>query len=74
MRIGRGVGVSLVDDIRDAQRLKGAFFVIFGISTGGFLSQTQCDQFAKLGVFWKIWPKKHPICSELGDFCGNLVY
>ena len=24
---------------------------------GGFLSQTQCAQFAKLGVFWKIWPK-----------------
>ena len=46
---GVGVGVSLVYD-----------FVIFGISMGGFLSQTQCAQFAKLGVFWKIWPKKAP--------------
>ena len=23
---------------------------------GGFLSQTQCAKFAKLVVFWKIWP------------------
>ena len=44
------------------------FFVIYGISMDGFLSQTQGGQFAKLGAL------KHPICSELGEFCGNLVY
>ena len=33
---------------------------------GGFLSLTQCTQFAKLGVFWEILPKKHPICHKLG--------
>ena len=44
-------------------------FVIFGISTGGFPFQTQCAKFANLDAFWKIWSKKHPICSK---FCGFL--
>ena len=52
--MGEGEGISLVDMYGDAQWPKGALFVILGISMGGFLSQTQCAQFAKLGVFWKI--------------------
>ena len=66
-------GYSLVDGIRGCSKVKRCFFIIFGISMGGFPFQTQCAQFAKLGEFWKIWPKKRPICCKLGVFCGNLV-
>ncbi len=41
---------------------------------GGFLSLTQCTQFAKLGVFWEILPKKHPIGPKLGVFLQKMVY
>ena len=63
-----GGGFSLVDDIRGCLKAYGCFFVTIGISIGGFLSQTQCAQFANLGVFWKIWPKKHLIFSKLCVF------
>ena len=46
----------------------GVHFRNFGILMGGFWSQTQCAQFAKLGVFPKILPKKHTICPKLGAF------
>ena len=63
-----GGGVLTGDDIRGCTKASGCFFVIFGISMGRYLSQTQCAQFAKLDVFWKMWPKKHPNCSKLGVF------
>ena len=50
--------------------LKG-FFLIIGILMGGFPFKTQCAQFVKLGVFRKIRPTKHPICSNLGVFCSK---
>ncbi len=53
---GRG-GYSLLDGIQGCSKVLGCFFVIFGISMGGFLFQIQCVQFAKLGAFSKIWPK-----------------
>ena len=39
----------------------GGFSLVDGILMGGFPLKTQCVQFAKLGVFQKIRPKKHPI-------------
>ncbi len=70
---GGGGGYSLVDGIRGCSKILECFFVIFGILMGGFPFQTQCAQFAKLGAFWKIWSKQHPICFKLGVFCRTGI-
>ena len=50
----RGGGFSLTNGIRGCSKVLRCIFVSFGISMGGLSSHTQCAQFAKLGVFWKI--------------------
>ena len=47
-------GFSLTNGIRGCSKVSRCIFVSFGISMGGLSSHTQCAQFAKLGVFWKI--------------------
>ena len=49
-----GGGFSLTNGIRGCSKVLRCIFVSFGISMGGLSSHTQCAQFAKLGVFWKI--------------------
>ena len=51
-------------------RVLGVTFLIFriGLLIGGFRFQTQCAQFAKLGVFRKFWPKKAPDLSKIWWF------
>ncbi len=55
--------------------LLGCIFIEFGISMGGggFVT-AQCTQFAKLGVFEGILPKKHPIWPKLSVFLQKMVY
>ena len=49
-----GAGFSLTNGIRGCSKVLRCIFVSFGISMGRLSSHTQCAQFAKLGVFWKI--------------------
>ena len=49
-----GGGFSLTNGIRGCSKVLRCIFVSFDISMGGLSSHTQCAQFAKLGVFWKI--------------------
>ncbi len=69
-----GGGYSVYAGIRICACLLGCIFMKFGISMGGFPSLTQCTQFAKLGVFFEILPKKHPIWPKLGVFLLKMVY
>ncbi len=72
--LGPGGGYSVYTGIRICACLLRCIFMKFGISMGGFPSLTQCAQFAKLGVFWEILPKKHPIWPNLGVFLQKMVY
>ena len=47
-------GVSLTNGIQGCSKVLRCIFLSSGISMGGLSSHTQCAQFAKLGVFWKI--------------------
>ena len=47
-------GFSLTNGIWGCSKVLRCIFVSFGISMGGLSSYTQCTQFSKLGVFWKI--------------------
>ncbi len=65
-------GYSVYTGIHICACLLGCIFMKFGISMGGFPSLTRCTQIAKLGVFWEILPKKHPICPKLGVFLQKM--
>ena len=55
----------------DALRFKGTFSSLVGTLIGGFLFMTQCTQFAKLGVFWKI-RSKDPNLFLIGCFLRRI--
>ena len=52
---------------------KGVFSSYLIYQWVGFCPRPKAPNLAKLGVFWKIWPKKHPICSKLGVFCFKII-
>ena len=70
---GGGGRFSHWHDIGICACLLGCFFANFGLAIGGFLSQTKAPNLHKLGVFWAIYGKKHPIWAKYWMFFAKKI-